>query len=93
MSIPEVSRPDARGRYMRVLTHGKMLSVIEDEILRCVKEGARVLMSTADDGPSGIVSGEDSRNAAIAEWAERLAWENRLDWRRVGRDVLFAAVR
>ena len=82
---------------MRILTHGKMLSVIEDEILRCVKEGARVLMSTGEDSPSGIISGivtgEDSRNAAIAEWAERLARENRLDWRRVGRDVVFAAVR
>lgn len=80
------------GRYARILTHGKALPAIEDEILRSVKEGARVLVSTEDGRPSSIDTGEDSRSAAIAEWAEGLSQKHGLDWRRVGHDVLFAAV-
>lgn len=82
------------GRYVRVLTHGKPLEDIEDiedDIVRAVGEGARVLLSTTD-GLSGLETVSDSRNASIAEWAEKLSKEHSLDWRRVGRDVLFTAL-
>ena len=86
-----MSTPDETGRYVRVLTQGKALLDIEGGILRAASDGARVLMSTA--GLSGLDAGSDSRNAAIAEWAEELARKHGLDWQRVGRDVLFVAAR
>ena len=51
-----------------------------------------MLVSTAE-GLSGLGNGSDSRNAAIAEWAEGLSQVHGLEWRRVGRDVLFTFVK
>lgn len=81
-----------KSRFVRILTQDKTLPEIEGEIVRAVGEGVRVLMSTRE-GLSRLETGSDSRNAAIAVWAEGLSQKHGLDWQRVGRDVLFRTVR
>lgn len=79
-------------RYIRVFTHGKLLTDIEGDILRAISGGARVLIRTAN-GPNAIDSGLATGSVAITEWADALSREHGLDWNRVGSDVLFTAVR
>jgi hypothetical protein len=78
-------------RYVRVLTHGRPLPDIEGDIIQAIRDGARVLMGTAESLVV-IEAGSDSRNAAIAAWADGLSQEHGLEWRRVGRDVLFTTI-
>ncbi len=86
-----MSASERRGRYVRVVTYGREIPDIEADLIRAVGGGARVLVS-AGGGMNGIDAREDSRNATVAAWAEGVCREHGLDWRRVGRDVLFGAV-
>jgi hypothetical protein len=87
MSSP-MSSPNGPGQYVRVITKGRSLPDIEAEVARAAAAGVRILVSTAE-GLNGLDAGSDSRSAAIAAWADGLSQEHGLEWRRVGRDVLF----
>lgn len=79
-----MSAAEEKSRLVRVLTYGKEREAVEQEILRVVLSGVRVLVHTGAD--TGTSEGEQS---AVGEWAEALSREHGLQWRRVGRDVLF----
>lgn len=85
-----MSAPDGNERYVRVVTHGRALPDIEADVVRAARERTRVLMSTTE-GLGDLDTGSDSRNASIAAWVDGLSREHGLEWRRVGRDVLFRA--
>ena len=91
-TAPDGRTPRAAARYVRVITHGRALPDVEADVIRAAGEGARVLLSTTE-GLGDLDTGSDSRSAAIAEWAEGLSRGHGLEWRRVGRDVLFTRPR
>ena len=87
-------------RIIRILTAGKSLETIDQEIADAIQSGSRVLVKTGSltasfpkDGLPAKLDSErkvDSENSIIAKWAEGLSHEHGLVWQRVGPDVLFA---
>ena len=86
-------------RIIRILTAGKLLGAIDQEIVHAIQSGSRVLVkagSLVANFPAGEPSTRldserklDSENSVVAKWAEVLAHEHGLVWLRVGSDVLF----
>ncbi len=73
---------------VRVVTQGKELEAINEDILSAVQGGRRVLVK------AGRVAGSlpvkpDGDKGAVADWAEALSRQHGLAWQRVGQDVLF----
>ena len=87
-------------RIIRILTAGKALDVVDQEIADAIHSGSRVLVKAGsltasfpkDGSPTRLDSERkvDSENSIIAKWAEGLSHEHGLVWQRVGPDVLFA---
>ena len=80
-----MSDVEERARLIRVLTYGKAREAVEQEIVDAAAAGARVLVRTGD-----TESAPEGEQSAVGEWANALCLEHGLEWRRVGRDVLFA---
>ena len=80
-------------RIIRILTAGKPLETIDQEIARATQSGSRVLVkagSLAANFPQNEpLPKSDSENSVIAKWAEGLSHEHGLVWLRVGPDMLF----
>ena len=81
-------------RIIRILTAGKPLEIIDQEVVRAIQSGSRVLVKAdslvANFPQNGPLPKSDSENSVIAKWAEGLSHEHGLVWQRVGPDVLFA---
>ena len=75
-------------QFVRVLTHGKGLEAINENIVSAAHAGSRVLVKTGtaagEDGPRS-----DGGGGAVADWAAALSQEHGLVWHRVGQDILF----
>ncbi len=80
-------------RIIRILTTGKPLETIDQEIARAIQSGSRVLVKagslTANFPKNSSPAHLDSENSVVAKWAEGLSHEHGLVWLRVGPDVLF----
>lgn len=86
-------------RIIRILTAGKPLEAIDQEIAQAIQSGSRVLVKAGsltanfpnDDPVTKLDSDRkvDSENSVIAKWAEGLSHAHGLVWLRVGPDVLF----
>ena len=83
--------PEAKSRIVRVVTYGKDLEAVEQEVIASLGGGAQVLVNAAC-ASDRITARPDSDKAAVAAWAEALSGQNGFSWRRVGLDVLFKAV-
>ena len=81
-------------RIIRILTVGKPLEAIAQEIAHATQSGSRVLVKagslTANFPKVGPSANLDSENSVVAKWAEGLSHEHGLIWQRIGPDVLFA---
>ena len=86
-------------RVIRIITAGKPLEAIDQEIAHAIQSGSRVLVKAGSlvanfprNGSSTKLNDErkiDSENSVVAKWAEGLSHEHGLVWLRVGPDVLF----
>ena len=90
-------------RIIRILTAGKPLDLIDQEIAQAIQSGNRVLVKAGnltanfpeadslEPDSSGISQPQrlDSENSVVAKWAEDLSHAHGLVWLRVGLDMLF----
>ena len=76
-------------RIVRIVTQGKELDAINQDVALAIGGGSRVLVKAAPVS-AGIAEKPDGDKGAVADWAEALSRQHGLTWRRVGADVLFA---
>lgn len=80
-------------RIIRILTAGKRLKAIDEEIASATQSGCRVLVKAGTVSASFPTNGPPEKlateNGVIAVWAEGLSQGQGLVWKRIGPDVLF----
>ena len=83
------SQDKAMIRIIRILTQGKELDAINQDVAAAIDGGNRVLVKAARVAGS-IPAKPDGDKGAVADWAEALSRQHGLVWQRVGEDLLFA---